>query len=168
MPQPAIPGHRWPWIRLFGRSPGADGSPADDAQRGYAEVALELLARCDELHRGWLEQLDEQRRHERLANAAAIYHWYLSALRERLGTVEAPPSLRAWHEALAAALDSAGRATQLMSHGYRFYNVRRICDGGVLLEEALGQAAAVRDGLARLRDVDALSAPRPAERSAGS
>lgn len=140
----------------------------DDAQRGYVAVALELLARCEELHQGWLEQLDEQRRPERLANAAAVYHWYLSRLRERLGTVEAPPSLAAWHEALAGALDSAARATQLMSHGYRFHNVRRICDGGVLLEEALGQAVAVRDALARRCDLGPLSPPRPAERPAGS
>jgi hypothetical protein len=55
-----------------------------------------------------------------------------------------------------------------MSHGYRFNNVRRICDGGVLLEEALGQAGAVRDALTRLYDVGALTPPRAAERSTGS
>jgi len=165
--QPSLPDRRWPWLRLIGRRPDG-GVPGDDAQRGYVLVALELLARCDELHQGWLEQVDEQRRHERLANAAAVYHWYLSTLRERLGSVEAPPSLGAWHEALTAALDSAARATQLMSHGYRFHNVRRICDGGLLLEEALGQAVAVRDALARLCDVSVLSAQRAAERPAGS
>jgi hypothetical protein len=166
--QPITPGRRWPWIRLFGRTAGDGSNSADDAQRGYVTVALELLARCEELHQGWLEQLDEQRRLERLANAAAVYHWYLSSLRERLGRVEAPPALGAWHEALAAALDSAARATQLMSHGYRFHNVRRICDGGLMLEEALGQAVAVRDALGRLCDGGTLSAQRSAERAARS
>jgi len=162
-----MPARRWPWLRLVRRRPN-DGGSGDDVQRGYVVVALELLARCDELHQGWLEQVDEQRRHERLANAAAVYHWYLNALRERLGGLDAPPSLGAWHEALAAALDSAARATQLMSHGYRFHNVRRICDGGLLLEEALGQAVAVRDALARLCDVSPLSPQQAAERPAGS
>jgi GAF domain-containing protein len=164
---PIPPGRRWPWIRLFGQKGPDAAEPADDAQGAYAQVALELLARCEELHRGWLEQLDEQRRNERLANAAAVYHWYLSSLRERLDAVEAPPALGAWHEALAAALDSMARATQVLSHGYRFHNVRRICDGGLLLEEALAQAVAVRDALGRLCELEPVSAPVPAERSAG-
>jgi len=165
--QPVMPERRWPWLRLIGRRPDR-GTSGDDVQRGYVVVALELLARCEELHQGWLEQVDEQRRHERLANAAAVYHWYLSTLRERLGSVDAPPSLSAWHEALAGALDSAARATQLMSHGYRFHNVRRICDGGLLLEEALSQAVAVRDALARLCDVAEISPQHAAERAASS
>ncbi|HZR97828.1 MAG TPA: hypothetical protein VFE37_03920 [Chloroflexota bacterium] len=163
-----MPGRRWPWIRLFGRGDGDAADSADDVAREYAAVALELLARCDELHQRWLEQLEEQSRHERLANAAAVYYWYLSSLRERLQRLEAPPALRAWHEALSAALDGATRATQLMSHGYRFHNVRRICEGSLLLDDALGQAVAVRDALARLCDVSALSPRRPAERAAGS
>ena len=140
---------RWPWSR---KSSGtAVGAVAlDEAQAGYARAALELLARCEELHQHWLEELDEQRRNERLANAAAVYHWYLSELRERLSGVEVPPSLGTWHEVLLAALDAAYRATHLMSHGYRFHNVRRICDGGLLLEEARSQVVAVRDALDRL------------------
>jgi hypothetical protein len=163
-----LPGRRWPWIRLFGKGEPDAGSLADEAQLGYARVALDLLARCEELHQAWLEAVDEQRRNERLANAAAVYHWYLSSLRERLGALEAPPSLGAWHDALAVALDTAERATRLMSHGYRFHSVRRICDGGLLLEEARGQAAAVRDALGRLCDLGPLSASVSAERSAGS
>jgi hypothetical protein len=153
-------------MRLLGRGKRADDRHADDAQRGYARLALELLARCEELHQGWLQQVDEQRRNERLANAAAVYHWYLSSLRERLGALEAPPSLGAWHEALASAFDSAAHATQLMSHGYRFHNVRRICDGGLLLEEAVGQAVAVRDALTRLCERHPLLGPAPADPSA--
>ena len=142
-------GRRWPWQRR--PSSVADGGATlDEAQQGYARVALELLARCEELHRQWLEQVDEQRRNERLANAAAVYHWYLSELRERLSEVDVPPGLGIWHEVLLTALDGAYRATHLMSHGYRFHNVRRICDGGLLLEEARGQVVAVRDALAKL------------------
>jgi hypothetical protein len=53
-----------------------------------------------------------------------------------------------WHEGLVGAVEAAFRATQLLSSGYRFHNVRRICDGGVLLEEAQAQARVVRDALA--------------------
>jgi hypothetical protein len=166
--QPTLPGRALPWLRLPGRGTVSNGQPADDAQRGYARAALELLARCEELHQGWLEQVEEHRRNERLANAAAVYYWYLSSLRERLGALEAPPSLGAWHEALSAALDGAARATKLMSHGYRFHNVRRICDGGLLLEEALAQAVAVRAALTRLVEINPLSGPAPPEASATS
>ena len=151
MQEPKALGRRLSWARLVGRADAGGGaSTADDAQQGYARVALELLARCEELHQHWLEQADEQRRTERLANAVAVYHWHLSGVRERLSNLEAPPALSALHESLLNALDAAYRATQLLSHGYRFHNVRRICDGGLLLEEARTQAAAARDNLARL------------------
>ena len=167
MQQPMVRARARPWLRLLGRGNRPDDGQADDAQRGYVRVALELLARCEELHQHWLEQVDEQRRNERLANAAAVYHWYLRSLRERLDTLEAPPSLGAWHDALSSAFEGATRATQLMSQGYRFHNVRRICDGGLLLEEALGQAVAVRDALTRLRKLSPLAVPAPAEPSTG-
>ncbi len=149
-----------PARRLLGaRGPAGRSVGADEAARGYVGLALELLARCEDLHQGWLEQLEEQRRNERLANAAAVYHWHLCRLRDRLGLLEAPPALGAWHEALAAALDGAARATRLMSHGYRFHNVRRICDGGLLLEEARAQTGAVGAALAQVRDGTVLSEP---------
>jgi hypothetical protein len=138
----------WPWRR--GEAGDGGGPALNEAQQGYARVALELLARCDELHERWLEQVDEQRHNERLANAAAVYHWYLSGIRERLTAAEVPPSLGTWHEVLLTALDGAYQATRLMSHGYRFHDVRRICDGGLLLEEARAQVVAVRDALAKL------------------
>jgi hypothetical protein len=166
--QANLPGRRWPWVRVFGRGREEGRDEADAAERGYVQVALELLARCEELHQRWLEQLEEQRRHERLANAAAVYHWYLNSLRGRLAVVESPPALGAWHEALTGALDSAARATQLMSQGYRFHNVRRICDGGLLLEDALGQAVAVRDALGRVCDPGPLGPPLPAQHPVGS
>jgi hypothetical protein len=163
-----IAGLARPWRRLGGHANHLDEQQPDDAQRGYVQVALELLARCEELHQGWLEQVDEQRRNERLANATAVYYWYLRSLRERLGTLDAPPSLGAWHEALSAAFDAAARATQLMSQGYRFHNVRRICDGGLLLEEARGQAVGVRDALTRLCELNPLLTAAPAEPGARS
>ena len=148
MPNRTIAGRAWHWGRLFGGS--ASPTVADDAQRGYAGAALDLLARCEQLQEQWLEQLEEQRRNERLANAAAVYHWHLNAVRERLAGLEAPPALGAWHEALVDAVEAAYRGTQLLSHGYRFHNVRRICDGGLLLEEARAQAQAIRDALVAL------------------
>src|SRR5437762_169679 len=70
------------WGRLFGRG-AAVAAPglADEAVCGYARVALELLARWEELHERWLTALDEQRRSERLANAAAVYRWQLNNVR---------------------------------------------------------------------------------------
>ena len=138
------------WRRVFGGAPPAEAEASSDAGGDYAAVALELLKRCEDLHQEWLEQLDEQRRHERLANAAAVYHWYLSSVRDRLQDLQAPPTLSVWHEGLVGAVEAALRATQLLSSGYRFHNIRRICDGGVLLEEAQAQARAVREALAPL------------------
>jgi len=136
------------WRRVFGGAPQAEAEPPTAEGGDYVIVALELLRRYEDLHQEWLEQLDEQRRHERLANAAAVYHWYLSGVRDRLQNLQPAPSLSIWHEGLVGAVEAAFRATQLLSSGYRFHNVRRICDGGVLLEEAQAQARAVRDALA--------------------
>ena len=131
---------------LQGGRPGLAPESGDE-QRRHAQVMVEILTRCEDLHRVWLIQLDEQHRTERLANAAAVYHWYLSGLRDRLTTMQAPPSLRAWHDMLVRTVDAAHRATKLISQGYRFHNVRRICDGGVLLEEAQAHAEAIREAI---------------------
>lgn len=128
--------------------PRSSGAVADESRPAYVRVALDVLGRCDELHQQWLEQAEEQRRHERLANAAAVYHWRLHALRERLRDVAPPPGLRGWHRVLVASLDAAVHATRLLSSGYRFSNLRRICDGGLLLDEARTQNGTVRDVLA--------------------
>lgn len=141
----------WPWQSPDHTSlPGA--APDSDARRDYALTVLEMLARSDELHARWLEASEEERRTDRLANAAAVYYWYLSGLSDRLATLPAPAVLAPWHEALAAALAAAARAARQISQGYRFHDVRRICDGGVLLEEARAQAAAVRAALAPLAE----------------
>jgi hypothetical protein len=142
-----------PWRRLRRWSAPAgelSAVAADGAVRAYAEAVLHLLARCEALHHRWVEQLEEQRRSDRLANAAAVYRWYLNHLQEALARLEAPPPLASSHAALAAALAAAYRATQLLSQGYRFHNVRRICDGGVLLEDARAQGQAIRQLLETL------------------
>src|SRR5262249_49304102 len=138
------------WRRVFGGAPPAEAVAPIDAGGEYAVAALELLKRCEDLHQEWLEQLDEQRRNERLANAAAVYHWYLSSVRDRLQSLQPAPALSIWHEGLVGAVEASFRAPQLLSSGCRFHNVRRICDGGVLLEEAQAQARLVRDALAPL------------------
>ena len=157
---------RWSWRRLLpGRSAPAEAS--DEALRGYARMALDLLAQCEALHQHWLEELDEQRRSERLANAAAVYRWYLNGLHERLVGTDAPRAVDRSHEALVAALEAAARATLLLSQGYRFHNVRRICDGGALLEDAREQAQAVQRALARLVDAAPPAALSGAEATQG-
>jgi len=144
---------REPWQRLRGwgkPAAGLSAGTADGAVRAYAQAVLHLLLRCEALHNRWIEQLEEQRRSDRLANAAAIYRWYLNHLQETLARLEAPPPLASCHAALATALATAYRATQLLSQGYRFHNVRRICDGGVLLEDARAQGQAIRQLLETL------------------
>lgn len=141
------------WWRGMGRwLPAAVEQASDEPRRTYSRVVLDVLGRCDELHQQWLEQAEEQRRHERLANAAAVYHWRLHALRERLCEVEVPAPLRGWHRVLMASLDAAFQGTRLISSGYRFSHVRRICEGELLLEDARAQGAAVRELLAAKPD----------------
>jgi hypothetical protein len=135
------------WRALFGRRPSPSPVLGDEAVRGYVQVALDLLARWEELHERWLIALDEQRRTERLANAAAVYRWQLNAVLARIEALPVPSTLRTWHDALLEALGAASRGTHLLSHGYRFHVVRTICDGGVLLEDAREQQQAVRDAL---------------------
>jgi hypothetical protein len=145
--QSASAGGGWHWGALFGRRPAPGPAVGDDAVHGYADVALDLLARWEEYHERWLLALEEQRRNERVANAAAVYRWQLNAVRTRLESLTVPPALRAWHDALMEAFGAASRGTHLLSHGYRFHVVRTICDGGVLLEDAREQQQAVRDAL---------------------
>lgn len=148
----------WPW-----QSPDhtsvPEAAPDSDARRDYALAVLEMLARSDELHARWLAASEEERRTDRLANAAAVYAWYLSGLSDRLATLQAPRALAPWHEALAAALTAAARAARQISQGYRFHEVRRICDGGVLLEKARAEAAAVREALAPLAEPPSAAPP---------
>ena len=143
-------GGRGGWTGLFGRAQRGTEDDASASQAVYVETALAVLARWEELHSQWLTQIDEQRRNERLANAAAVYRWHLNALRERLRDTPAPDRLRPANELLQAVLDAAYHGTGLLSRGYRFHIVRCLCDGGLLLEEARAEAAAVRASLARL------------------
>lgn len=135
------------WRSIFGRRPPPGPVLGEEAVRGYVQVALDLLARWEELHERWLVALDEQRRTERLANAAAVYRWQLNAVLARFELLPVPSALRAWHEALLEAFGAASRGTHLLSHGYRFHVVRIICDGGLLLEEAREQEQAARYAL---------------------
>src|SRR5438105_4497638 len=135
------------WRSIFSRRPQPGPVLGDEIMRGYAQVALDLLAHWEELHERWLMALDEQRRTERLANAAAVYRWQLNAVLARFEALAVPSALRAWHDALLEALGAASRGTHLLSHGYRFHIVRTICDGGLLLEEAREQEQAARTAL---------------------
>ena len=64
----------------------------------------------------------------------------------RLGCAGAATAVarRGWHRVLVASLDAAVEATRLIGSGYRFANVRRVCDGELLLAEAREQLGAVR------------------------
>ena len=135
------------WGALFRRSSPPAPEQSDDAVRGYSSVVLDVLARWEDLHLRWLAAVDEQRRNERLANAAAVYRWQLNSLGAQVEALTVPPAVATWHEALVEALALADSGTRLLSHGYRFHNVRMICDGGLLLEEARERERAVRGAL---------------------
>lgn len=134
------------WWRALGRlTTGGGTSASDAARRGYLALALDVLARADAWHAEWRAAMDEQHQHEQLANAAAVYHWRLHVLRDRLRVAAVPSSLQGWHRVLLASLDDACHALRSISGGYRYYHVRRICEGELLLDEARQQVAAVRD-----------------------
>jgi hypothetical protein len=133
------------WGALFRRAPSPEAENGEGAVHAYTSAALELLTRWEDLHQHWLVAVDEQRRNERLANAAAVYRWQLNAIGAQLEALTVPPAVATWHEALVKALGVASSGTRLLSHGYRFHNVRMICDGGLLLEEACERARVVRD-----------------------
>ena len=135
------------WGGLFRRPPPPEVENGEDAVRGYTSTVLELLTRWEDLHQHWLGAVDEQRRNERLANAAAVYRWQLNAIGAQLEALAVPPAVAGWHEALVEALAVASSGTRLLSHGYRFHNVRMICDGGLVLEEARERERVVRDAL---------------------
>ena len=78
------------WRSIFGRRPPPGPVLGEEAVRGYVQVALDLLARWEELHERWLVALDEQRRTERLANAAAVYRWQLNAVLARFELLPVP------------------------------------------------------------------------------
>ncbi len=134
------------WWRAFVRlTGGTQAEASEEARRGYLQLALDVVARVDDLHSHWRAEVEEQRQHERIANAAAVYHWRLHLLRERLRLAAVPPALQGWHRVLLASLDDAHRALRLITNGYRYSNVGRICEGELLLDAARVQTAAVRD-----------------------
>jgi hypothetical protein len=146
MPVPARLRPLGGWWHALGRLAAGTRAPAsEEARRTYLALALDLLARADALHAEWCTELEERRQHEQLANAAAVYHWRLHVLRERLRLAGVPPALQGWHRVLLASLDDACHGLRLISSGYRYYYVRRICQGERLLDEARQQVAAVRD-----------------------
>jgi hypothetical protein len=135
------------WGALFRRPPPPEAENGEDAVRAYTSAVLDLLTRWEDLHQHWLVAVDEQRRNERLANAAAVYRWQLNSIGAQLEALTVPAAVANWHGALVEALAVASSGTRQLSHGYRFHNVRMICDGGLLLEEARERERAVRDAL---------------------
>jgi len=101
---------------------------------------LEALAACTgaimALHQRWQLEQATHDDSERLANTAAILRWEFNQLARAHAGREAPPQARQLHAEVEQSLLTAQRACQMLSNGYRFHNLDKICDGGELLDQA--------------------------------
>lgn len=79
-----------------------------------------------------------------LANAASICRWELGRLRARGEAIKLVAEGRAERASILRHLDEAMKAAQILSTGYRFHSLDRICHGGQSLDDHF-------DALARLR-----------------
>jgi hypothetical protein len=137
--------------RILARESAREEPPAATEVDGqYARSVLALLADWEEFHNHWVAELQEMPPTERLANSAAIYHWRLYQVTERMQQIQAPGHLGSLHQAVVGSLAAASRATRIVSSGYRFHSVRRMCDGTRLLQQAHSAAASLREALEQL------------------
>ena len=82
-----------------------------------------------------------------LANAASIYRWELLMLRERVLELDIPDRYNSARSQLAQRLDEAASAARVLSYGYRFHSLDRICNGSQALDEHLSALQRLRSRL---------------------
>jgi hypothetical protein len=78
------------------------------------------------------------------ANAASICRWELARLRERVSQIPAQGVDGPQLSAVVRHLNEGMTAAQILSTGYRFHSLDRICRGGRMLDDQF-------EALARLR-----------------
>lgn len=78
------------------------------------------------------------------ANAASVCRWQLGRIRERAQTMETDGADRTHQAAILRRLDQGVTAAQILSAGYRFHSLDRVCRGGTALDDQF-------EALARLR-----------------
>ena len=83
-----------------------------------------------------------------LANAASICRWELLRLRGGILDPELHGRFRSLRAEVIRHLEGAASAAQMMSGGYRFHNLDRICNGGESLDSHLAALDSIRRKLA--------------------
>jgi hypothetical protein len=114
------------WRRDETREPAATAVELLPGIEGAAEVGRRFAARIHGIE-------DSQP----LANAASICRWELLVLRERVLELSAGPKLRGLQTEIVRHLDEAAAAARILSSGYRFHSLDRICAGGQALDDHL-------------------------------
>jgi hypothetical protein len=87
-----------------------------------------------------------------LANAASICRWQLGRLRARAEAIAAAGGDRNHRASIIRHLTEGMKAAQVLSAGYRFHSLDRICRGGQALDDHLEALARLRIKLAALPD----------------
>lgn len=111
------------------------------------QAGEELVAKLDAAaHSGarLVEQVQASADSQALANAASICRWELLVLRERVLEMEVPGRYNGARSELAHRLDGAASAARVLSYGYRFHSLDRICNGGQALDEHLSALQRLR------------------------
>jgi hypothetical protein len=119
--------------------------PPEDAADGQASA--ELVAKLDAAaHSGarLVEQAQAPANSQALANAASILRWELLVLRERVLELDVPGRYSKARSEIAQRLDGAASAAQVLSYGYRFHSLDRICNGSQALDEHLAALQRLR------------------------
>ena len=123
-----------------GLRPGT--APATMAISRHALVTLldEVSAVAGHLAEQVADSADGQPR----ANAASICRWELGRVRAKVGAIPTDSTDRRHQSMILKRLDDAATAAQILSAGYRFHSLDRICSGGHSLDDQF-------EALARLR-----------------
>lgn len=78
------------------------------------------------------------------ANAASVCRWELGRLRDRAKRVDVAGKDRSHRAAIVRHLDEGITAAQILSAGFRFHSLDRICRGGADLDDRLAELARLR------------------------
>lgn len=97
------------------------------------------------------DQVDASGESQARANAAAICRWELGRLRERVQQIPAPAPDRGYQMQVVRHLNDGMTAAQILSTGYRFHSLDRICRGGRALDDQFEALARLRIKLGALK-----------------
>jgi hypothetical protein len=132
------------------------GAVSRDAWRGWRQAQapaalaasrhalISVLDEVAETAEQLADQVAEANESQLRANAASICRWELARLKERVLEVPAQKGDRPYQNQMARYLDEGMTAAQILSTGYRFHSLDRICRGGRALDDQF-------EALARLR-----------------